>query len=220
MAQIFGGLNKYLLKKARLYSLLAVVSLLFIAVASVVIHFSALLLLPVTWYYYGKWRSYQKGLCGERSIMKILSSLDDSYTVFNDVTLPGTGGNIDHILVGPGGVFAIETKNYSGCIACSGDAWARKKGETWVTMNRSPSKQAKYNASMVKNFLRRYRIEEWVTPVVVFVDPAMKAFFADPTVDIVYAHELKKHIGEYEEIWSEKKVKRVSNILIKRANFT
>jgi hypothetical protein len=219
MAQIFGGLNKYLLKKARWYSLLSVLSVFLVAVAAVAVHYSALLCLPVVWYCYGKWRSYQKGLLGERSIMKILSSLDDSYTVFNDVTLPGTGGNIDHVLVGTRGVFAIETKNYSGCIACTGDEWARKKGERWVMMNRSPSKQAKYNASMLKNFLKRYRIEEWVTPVVVFVDPAMKAFFAEPTVDLIFAHQLKDRIAEYEEIWSRKKVEKVSNILMKRAVF-
>jgi hypothetical protein len=188
MAQIFGGLNKYLLKKARWYSLLSVLSVFLVAVAAVAVHYSALLCLPVVWYCYGKWRSYQKGLLGERSIMKILSSLDDSYTVFNDVTLPGTGGNIDHVLVGTRGVFAIETKNYSGCIACTGDEWARKKGERWVMMNRSPSKQ-------------------------------MKAFFAEPTVDLIFAHQLKDRIAEYEEIWSRKKVEKVSNILMKRAVF-
>ena len=36
------------------------------------------------------------------------------YRVFDDVPGEGSGGkfNIDHVLIGPGGVFSIETKNW------------------------------------------------------------------------------------------------------------
>ena len=34
--------------------------------------------------------------------------------VYNDVNLPGKRGNIDHVVIGPTGIYVIETKNYSG----------------------------------------------------------------------------------------------------------
>ncbi len=45
-------------------------------------------------------------------VVETLTTLDNSYVLINDVVLPDRKGNIDHILVGPNGVFAIETKSY------------------------------------------------------------------------------------------------------------
>ena len=55
------------------------------------------------------------GLKGERWVGDILNwMLKDGFEVFHDFPIEPDGrtGNIDHILVGPNGVFAIETKTY------------------------------------------------------------------------------------------------------------
>lgn len=53
---------------------------------------------------------------GERGELRIAEILDDlrssGYRAFHD--LVGDGYNIDHVVVGPAGVFAIETKFRSG----------------------------------------------------------------------------------------------------------
>ena len=55
---------------------------------------------------------YFKGARGEEKVSGILENLPDSYHVFNDFTV---GRNhIDHVVAGPGGVFAIETKFWKG----------------------------------------------------------------------------------------------------------
>ncbi len=52
------------------------------------------------------------GLEGERAVGQMLECLrDKGYRVFHDI--PGPGFNIDHVLVGPAGVFTIETKTKS-----------------------------------------------------------------------------------------------------------
>jgi hypothetical protein len=56
----------------------------------------------------------RKGLEGEQSVASELSYLSDEFLLLNDVMIPGARGNIDHVLVGPTGVFVFETKNYSG----------------------------------------------------------------------------------------------------------
>ena len=55
-------------------------------------------------------RAYRRGLLGEQAMAEYLQPLfADSYQIFHDI--PGDGKwNIDHVAVGPAGVFAIETK--------------------------------------------------------------------------------------------------------------
>jgi len=64
--------------------------------------------------------SYRKGADGEALIADDLSDLPDTYSVFHDLTHPSIGGNIDHVVVGPTGVFALETKNWKGLVTLSG----------------------------------------------------------------------------------------------------
>jgi hypothetical protein len=40
--------------------------------------------------------------------------LSDDYYLLNDLYLRDGGGDIDHIVLGPNGVFVLETKNWSG----------------------------------------------------------------------------------------------------------
>ena len=55
-------------------------------------------------------RNYRRGLLGEQAVAEQLQSLAASgYRVFHDILKDGKG-NIDHAVVGPAGVFAIETK--------------------------------------------------------------------------------------------------------------
>jgi len=75
-------------------------------------------------------RDADKGRHGEDTVINLLQSLDDSNYLINDVILPPSKGNIDHILLTPKGIFAIETKNWDGKFICKGDEWKRhyKKG--------------------------------------------------------------------------------------------
>ena len=78
------------------------------------------------YYYLRKYRIYNGGWQGEKSVTKLLSkTLSNDYSLINDVYLHDGGGDIDHIVLGPNGVFVLETKNWSGKITCSGDQWQR-----------------------------------------------------------------------------------------------
>ncbi len=41
---------------------------------------------------------------------------EEGLGVLHDRRIPGSKANIDHIVVGPAGVFAIDTKRYTGKI--------------------------------------------------------------------------------------------------------
>lgn len=59
-----------------------------------------------------KVRRLLQGRDGEKAVGQFLESLrKDGHQIFHDVV--GEGFNIDHIVIGPRGVFTIETKTYS-----------------------------------------------------------------------------------------------------------
>lgn len=58
---------------------------------------------------------FDKGAAGEDATAQILSTLPPSWTAMHDVKWPGRRfANIDHIVVGPAGVFVVDSKNWSG----------------------------------------------------------------------------------------------------------
>jgi hypothetical protein len=60
-------------------------------------------------------RAWQRGAEGERRVGARLDALaSDSLVVLHDRRIPGSRANIDHIVVGPSGVYVIDTKRYAG----------------------------------------------------------------------------------------------------------
>ncbi len=54
-------------------------------------------------------------------VSQTLKELDEEYYLLEDVNLLSVKENIDHVLVGPNSIFAIEVKNYSGKVSCHKD---------------------------------------------------------------------------------------------------
>jgi hypothetical protein len=62
--------------------------------------------------------SFRKGAVGEAVIARILTDFPEGYVVINDLSTPF--GNLDHVVVGPTGVFVVETKNFKGVVSSDG----------------------------------------------------------------------------------------------------
>ena len=73
--------------------------------------------------------AFRKGGEGEALTADAVSDLPNTYSVFHDLTHPSIGGNIDHIVVGPTGVFALETKNWKGMVKLSGQGMVTVDGK-------------------------------------------------------------------------------------------
>jgi Nuclease-related domain len=60
---------------------------------------------------------WERGADGEQATADALQALPTTWTVFHDVRWPGRKyANVDHVAAGPGGVFVIDSKNWSGTI--------------------------------------------------------------------------------------------------------
>ena len=62
---------------------------------------------------------WERGAQGEEATAAALAQLPtETWTIFHDVRWPGRRyANVDHIVVGPPGVFVIDSKNWSGRVA-------------------------------------------------------------------------------------------------------
>jgi hypothetical protein len=67
-------------------------------------------------------KSWLLGQEGERRVAAVLAALPTGWHVLHSIPLGTRGRDIDHLLMGPGGVFSINTKNVSGTITISGIA--------------------------------------------------------------------------------------------------
>jgi hypothetical protein len=59
-----------------------------------------------------------RGAAGEKQVGNLLAKLPDGFCIINDLTTPH--GNIDHVVVGPTGVFLLDAKAWRGVVAADG----------------------------------------------------------------------------------------------------
>ena len=75
--------------------------------------------------------SYRAGFLGEHEVAMELERLSEKFTIFNNVNTKR--GNLDHVVVGPTGLFAIETKNWNGLISAASDGELMQNGKAATT---------------------------------------------------------------------------------------
>jgi hypothetical protein len=70
--------------------------------------------------------AWRRGAVGERRTARLLGQLElHGWAVLHDLAVPRSQANIDHLLIGPGGVFVIDSKQFRGRLQLdpSGRLW-------------------------------------------------------------------------------------------------
>jgi hypothetical protein len=69
--------------------------------------------------------TWQRGAHGERHTAHLLRRLHrDGFVVFHDLAVPGSPANVDHLVIGPTGVFVIDSKRWRGRVRQGADGLA------------------------------------------------------------------------------------------------
>jgi hypothetical protein len=104
--------------------------------------------------------SWDSGAIGEEATARYLSDLPPAFIVLHDRRIPESRANIDHIVVGPTGVFVIETKRYIGRLTV-------KRDEVYVAGRRKTAivDQADHEAAIVADVLERSGTPMPVAPI-------------------------------------------------------
>ncbi|MBK6388738.1 MAG: NERD domain-containing protein [Hylemonella sp.] len=132
------------------------------------------------------WRAQKRltqiklGRDGERAVAEHLEWLRRlDFVVFHDV--PNGDANVDHVVIGPQGVFTIETKTHSKPVRgeCKVTVAAGEVFANGHRIDRNPLVQAKAQARWLGNFLRESQFQPFVWPVVVFPGWFVESFDND-----------------------------------------
>lgn len=109
----------------------------------------------------------RKGAAGEEAVAHELDKLPDGWFVVNDVRVGGS--QIDHIVLGPKGVFCIETKHSGTVRIDKGGNFYRIEKRMWVPAN-SPAVQNMRHIKGLKEFLgQQFDFHPAIKSVVVYV---------------------------------------------------
>jgi hypothetical protein len=112
--------------------------------------------------------NWRRGAYGEKATARALRPLRrEGWTFFNDI--PTEHGNIDHVLVGPAGVFMLESKRLSGQVGVEAGTlvvrWHEAPDDGYE--NRTIAQRARAAAFELHSRIDWPRGTRWVHPVVV-----------------------------------------------------
>lgn len=174
-----------------------------------------------------EFNSYIYGALGEQKVVKTLETLSDEYFLINDFSVSFSPAiynrrendyiksvQIDHILVGPSGIFLIETKN-----------WSEKSLENLKL--RSPVEQVKRASFalfyLLNNEMNNYHLSldmhHWgnkkipIKNLIVLTNTKQKEEFQ--FVKILTINELLGYVKYFKPIFSYTETKRIADMILR-----
>jgi len=139
---------------------------------------------------------WASGREGEQAVARRLARrLGDEWTLLTGYK--NRKGEIDGVLVGPGGAFAIEIKFINGVMYCDGDRWWRDKFDRYNNLvesmvpiadksGRGPSRQVNESTDVLQAFLTKRTGLARIGRAVIFAHEASRiGELRRPTVDCV-----------------------------------
>jgi hypothetical protein len=70
--------------------------------------------------------AWRRGAAGEQRTARLLGPLErQGWVILHDLAVPGSPAHLDHLVIGPGGVFVVDSKQYRGRLQLdpSGQLW-------------------------------------------------------------------------------------------------
>jgi hypothetical protein len=143
------------------------------------------------------------GMAGEQLVASGLGrALSDEWVLLRGYR--NRGGEIDHLLLGPRGLFAMEVKHRNATVHVNGDDWRFQKYDRYGNLveqgritdrgGRSPSRQVNDSADDLQRFLKRRGQQITIRRIVVLTHPRSELGSSrNPTVSV--ATSLKFVLG-------------------------
>jgi Nuclease-related domain len=164
-------------------------------------------------------RAWARGSEGERELADALADVD-GIGVLHDRRVPGTRGNIDHVVVAPAGVFVVDAKRYEGTIRVRDVGGLFKRDERLFVGRRDCSRLAAnmtWQVDAVARALAAAKVEPAppITPVLCFVHGDWPLLFPPETyqgVRLEGTRSIKKLITR-ERVLDGAAINRITKLL-------
>ena len=125
-------------------------------------------------------RAWAKGARGERELADALAGLADVIAL-HDRRVPGTRGNIDHLVVGPAGLFVVDAKRYKGSLKIRDKGGLFRMDNRLYVGGRDCSHLADsmgWQVEAVETLLVSVGVVMPITPVLCFIGVEWPLFFS------------------------------------------
>ena len=168
------------------------------------------------------------GIVGENITADLIRTLPECYCGFQNlkITVDGKTSELDMVVVGPTGVFVIETKNLNGTIVgnYNNTQWSQKKvgrqGTAYAKTFYNPIKQVGTHVYRLAKFLESNGIHTYVNSMVYFSNPdTVIQLFGEPTKTPVFSalknseKEIAQHITNREQSIANEQVIQIATLL-------
>ena len=152
--------------------------------------------------------SFFRGARGEERVANVLAEMPDRYHIFHDFVAEGE--HVDHVVVGPAGVFSVETKSWQGKVAIDD---GHIIVNDWLP-SRDPIAQAQHEADHLRAALAKLGFGGTVVPMVCF---ASDTFVSDTdvcgSVKVLNACAIKNWFAGQPEVLSESELGRLVQLM-------
>jgi hypothetical protein len=144
-------------------------------------------------------RAWAKGARGEQKLAEAIAGLPD-VAALHDRRVPGTRGNIDHLLIAPAGIFVVDAKHYDGRLRIRDKGGLFRTDYRLYVGGRDCSHLADdmaWQVKAVETLLASVEVTMPVTPVLCFIDVDWPLLFAPDSfrgVRVVDPKSLRKLI--------------------------
>ena len=155
-------------------------------------------------------RAWGIGAEGERVTQRELAKLADGYEVINDRQIPGERGNIDHLVIGPGGVWVVESKRMVGKLTIRDDEVYVRGRKTGMV------DQVLHQVEVLESLLQDAGLSEIPIRPILFVQKADASFFRSRPLGVpivLGGRGLRRAITSVVGVLSSDEVQEVSRVL-------
>lgn len=152
-------------------------------------------------------RSWYSGALGEIVVAHVLAQLGDEWTVLHAVPVGAGQSDIDHVILGPGGVYTINTKNHAGKKIWIGGSTFLVNGYKQEYMRNSAHEADR--ASRLLSAVTGRPVT--VTPLIVVVNPAsITTGRKRPRVTVLSSNTLGRWLAKRPRVLSDRAVAHFS----------
>jgi hypothetical protein len=159
---------------------------------------------------------WYRGALGEIAVGRILATLPAGWTVFHALPIGKKGADIDHVVIGPGGIFTINTKNHSGKSVWVADRILMVSGQKQPHI-----RNADFEATRVTTLLReRMPALPPVQPVVAVLEPKSLSIKVKPEhVTVLTAAGLRRWLLKRPVVLTAEQLAELAAIIDDRATW-
>ena len=154
-------------------------------------------------------RSAYHEAVGKLVVATQLARLSDEWTILHAVPLGADDGELDHLVVGPGGVFVIATRNYRGSKIRAGGNLLTVDGRKTDEI-----RSLRYAERRASDLLRQaVGVPVSVSPIIVVTESAALALDAkSPTLPVLSLDRIPRWFTTRDRVLSQAAVERIATV--------